>query len=176
MRYIFSYTLCTYYSTKCILIILNFRYEIRSEMVRDAKSTEMRAHTCNWRESIIDSLLYRYLYIYVIHVHTYRYIREMILYYFCCNNILYNYSTHLYKSDIQIQFANGLIHLVISYGQSSFWEYAWFMSRDADISTHRVILRSLNAVTGFSRRICPRTGVICIFHENHYSLKTCRRD
>jgi len=36
-------------------------------------------------------------------------------------------------------------------------------ARDADTSRHRVILRGSNAVTGFPRRVRPRTGVTFAF-------------
>jgi len=42
------------------------------------------------------------------------------------------------------------------------------MFRDASIKTNHIILRVLNAVTGFSRWVCPKTGIICIFREYHY--------
>lgn len=48
--------------------------------------------------------------------------------------------------------------------------------RDAGIKTHHVILRGLNAVTGFPRRVCPRTGIICIFRQYHYPRGNRRRD
>lgn len=66
-----------------------------------------------------------------------------------------------------------LIPVRISCSQSSFRECVFARartSRDAHI-THRVILRGLNAVTGFPRQVSPRTGVICIFREDHYPAR-----
>lgn len=59
--------------------------------------------------------------------------------------------------------ANELISFTISCiflrNQSSCGECAWiiFTSRDANISTHRVILWGLNAVTGFPQRVRAKT-------------------